>query len=183
MFKFRSTFEKYGRVNGKRVNGGGLWCCSLQRWQPKRDLSEELKSDVGIRGRNIPGTESSRYKGPGQEGACWRNSQGARGVQYTVLLGYRSVAKVVSDSLWPHGLQHASFLCPSLSSRVCSHSCPLNQWCCLTVSSSAAPFSFCFQSLSQHQGLFQWVSCLHQVAEVLELRHQSFQWMFRVDFL
>ena len=40
-------------------------------------------------------------------------------------------------------------------------------------------------SLSQHQGLFQWVSSSHQVAEVLEfqLQHQSFQWIFRADFL
>ena len=40
-------------------------------------------------------------------------------------------------------------------------------------------------NLSQHQGLFQWVSCSHQVAEVLELQlqHQSFQRGFRVDFL
>ena len=39
--------------------------------------------------------------------------------------------------------------------------------------------------LSQHQGLFQWVSSLHQVAKVLEfqLQHQSFQWIFRTDFL
>ena len=38
---------------------------------------------------------------------------------------------------------------------------------------------------SQHQGLFQWVSSLHQVAKVLEflLQHQSFQWIFRTDFL
>ena len=34
-------------------------------------------------------------------------------------------------------------------------------------------------NLSQHQGLFQWVSYLHQVAKVLELQHQSFQWIFR----
>ena len=40
-------------------------------------------------------------------------------------------------------------------------------------------------NLSQHQGLFKWVSCLHQVAKVLEfqLQHQSFQWIFRTDFL
>ena len=40
-------------------------------------------------------------------------------------------------------------------------------------------------NLSQHQSLFQWVSCLHQVAKVLELQlqHQSFQRLFRVDFL
>ena len=40
-------------------------------------------------------------------------------------------------------------------------------------------------SLSQHQGLFQWVSSSHQVAKVLELQlqHQSFQWIFRTSFL
>ena len=40
-------------------------------------------------------------------------------------------------------------------------------------------------SLSQQQGLFQWVSSSHQVARVLEfqLQHQSFQWIFRIDFL
>ena len=40
-------------------------------------------------------------------------------------------------------------------------------------------------SLSQHQGLFQWVGSLHQVAKVfeLQLQHQPFQWIFRVDFL
>ena len=40
-------------------------------------------------------------------------------------------------------------------------------------------------NLSKHQGLFQWVSSSHQVAKVLEfqLQHQSFQWIFRTDFL
>ena len=40
-------------------------------------------------------------------------------------------------------------------------------------------------NLSQHQGIFQWVSSSHQVAKVLEfqLQHQSFQWIFRTDFL
>ena len=40
-------------------------------------------------------------------------------------------------------------------------------------------------SLSQHQGLFQWVSSPYQVAKILELQlqQQSFQWIFRTDFL
>ena len=48
--------------------------------------------------------------------------------------------------------------------------------------SSPSPPTF---NLSQHQGLFQWVSSLHHVAKVLEFQfqHQSFQWIFRVDFL
>ena len=91
---------------------------------------------------------------------------------------------VMSDSLQPHGLQHAKFPCPSLSPQICSNSCPLSQWCYLTFSSSAAPPPFAF-NLSQHQGLFQWIGSSHQLAKVLELQlqHQSFQWVFRVDFL
>ena len=48
----------------------------------------------------------------------------------------------------------------------------------------SSPFPLTF-NLSQHQGLFKWVSSLHQVAKVLEfkLQHQSFQWIFRTDFL
>ena len=50
------------------------------------------------------------------------------------------------------------------------------------ILSSPSPPTF---NLSQHQGLFQWVSSSHQVAKVLEfqLQHQSFQWIFRTDFL
>ena len=54
---------------------------------------------------------------------------------------------VVSDSLWPHGLQHTRLPCPSLSPGVCSNSCPLSQWCRPTISSSVAPhFSSWLQS-------------------------------------
>ena len=53
---------------------------------------------------------------------------------------------VVSDSLWPHGLQHSRLPCPSLSPRVYSNSCPLSLWCHPTISSSIIPFSSCPQS-------------------------------------
>ena len=48
----------------------------------------------------------------------------------------------------------------------------------------SSPFPPTFD-LSQHQGLFKWVSTSHQVGKVLEsqLQHQSFQWIFRTDFL
>ena len=69
----------------------------------------------------------------------------------------------MSNSLWPQGLQHARLACPSLSPGVCSNSCPLSQWCHPTISSSVTPYS-CPQS-SQHQGIFQWVSSVHQVAK------------------
>ena len=53
---------------------------------------------------------------------------------------------VVSDSLWPHGLQHAKLPCPSPTPRACSNSCPLSRWCHPTISSSDVPFSSCLQS-------------------------------------
>ena len=53
---------------------------------------------------------------------------------------------VVSDSLWPHGLQHARLPCPLPSPGACSNSCPLSQWCHPTISSSFVPFSSCLQS-------------------------------------
>ena len=61
---------------------------------------------------------------------------------------------VISDSLKPHGLQHARPPCPLLTPGACSNSRPLSQWCCPTISSSIVPFSS-HHHLSLHQGLFQ----------------------------
>ena len=52
---------------------------------------------------------------------------------------------VVSDTLWPSGLQHARPPCPSPTPGVHSNSCPLSQWCHPTIS-SVVPFSSCLQS-------------------------------------
>ena len=56
------------------------------------------------------------------------------------------IRQVMSDSSRPCGLQHARLPCPSPSPRVCPNSCPLNQWCQSTISSSLTLFSFCLQS-------------------------------------
>ena len=91
---------------------------------------------------------------------------------------------VVSDSLRTHGLQHARF-------PVHHHLPEFTQthvhWVRDAIQTShplQPPIPFAF-NLSQHQGLFKWVSASHQVAKVLEfqLQHQSFQWIFRTDFL
>ena len=50
-----------------------------------------------------------------------------------------------SLTLWSPGLKHDRLLCPSLSPRICSNSCPLNWWCYLTISTSAT-LSSCLQS-------------------------------------
>ena len=53
---------------------------------------------------------------------------------------------VVSDSLWPHGLQHARPPSPSPVPRAWSNSCPLSQWCYPKISSSVVLFSSRLQS-------------------------------------
>ena len=89
----------------------------------------------------------------------------------------------VSNSLWPHGLQHARLPCPLPSPRVCSNSCPLNWWCPPTISSCCPLLSL---SIFRSIRVFASESALCiRLPKVLELQQQyeSFQWVFRVDFL
>ena len=86
------------------------------------------------------------------------------------IVQFSSVQSVVSNPLQPHGLQHTRPPCPSPTHRVYSNSCPLSRWCHPTISSSVIPFSSCLQYLSQHQGLFKWVSSSNQVDKVLEFQ-------------
>ena len=57
------------------------------------------------------------------------------------------ICSVMSDSLWPHGLQHARLPCPTPTPGACSNSRPSTQWCHPTISSSVIS-SFCLQSFS-----------------------------------
>ena len=80
------------------------------------------------------------------------------------LISFSSVqfsCSVMSDSLQPHGLQHARPPCPSPTPWVYPNSCPLSRWCHPTTSSSVAPFSSCPQSFPasgsfQMSQLFAW---------------------------
>ena len=65
-------------------------------------------------------------------------------LKYPLLLLFSCSA--ISDSLRPHGLQHARLPCPSASPRVCTNSCLLSWWCHPTISSSVDPFFSCLQS-------------------------------------
>ena len=67
-----------------------------------------------------------------------RNTVNIRSVQFS--------HSVVSDSLWPHGLQHTRLPCPSPTPGAYSNSCPLSRWCHPTLSSSVVSFSSCLQS-------------------------------------
>ena len=95
---------------------------------------------------------------------------------------------VVSNSLRPHGLQHARPLCPSPTPGACSNF----HWVSDAIQPShplSAPSPLTF-NLSQHQYLFKWASSSHQVAKVLEfqLQHRpsseySGLISFRIDWL
>ena len=56
---------------------------------------------------------------------------------------------VMSDSLWPHWLQHARPPCPSPSLGACLNSCPSSQWFHPSISSSVIPSSSCLQSFPE----------------------------------
>ena len=83
---------------------------------------------------------------------------------------------VVSNSLQPHGLQHARPPCPSPTPRACSNSCPSSRWCHPPISSSIVPFSSCPQSFPASESLpmNQFFASGGQILE-LQLQHQSFQ--------
>ena len=94
-----------------------------------------------------------------------------------------SIAKSCLN-LWLHGLQHSGFpVLPYLLEFAQTHI----HWIsgAIQLSYPLFPPSPPAFNLSQHQGFFQWVSSLHQVAKVLQLhiQHQSYQRIFRVHFL
>ena len=79
--------------------------------------------------------------------SCSRNNKGERVFSRQTLSQETRLfsCSVVSNSLRPHGLQHARFPCPSLSSGASSNSCLSSQWCHPTISSSVASSSSCLQ--------------------------------------
>ena len=104
-------------------------------------LGEKLRDGTQI----SAGLETSKRKGKGLLGdnhpSAW-----ILALTYYYFCWVQFSHSVVSDSLQPHGLQHAKPPCPSPAPRPCSNSCPLSWWCHPTISSSLVPFSSCLQS-------------------------------------
>ena len=98
---------------------------------------------------------------------------------------------VESDSMWPHGLQHAKLPCPSPSPGAYSTSCPLSQWSYPTISSSVVPFSSHLQSFpaSRSFQMSQFFASGNQSigvsasASVLPMNIQDRLISFRIDWL
>ena len=120
---------------GKDPDAGKDW-----RWEEKGMTEDEM---VGWHHRlDGHGFEWTLGVGYGQRGLvfCRSYDHNIKGERFTF---YELSHSVVSNSLWPHGLQHA---CHSPTPRSCSNSCPWSWWCHSTISSSVDPFCFCLQS-------------------------------------
>ena len=104
------------------------------------------------------------------------------GILCSVSFSVQFSRSVVSDSLWPHELQHARPPCPSPTPRVYSNSCPSNQWCHPAISSSAIPFSSCPQSLPA-SGSFPMSQLFTWGSQSIGHQHQSVQWTPRTHLL
>ena len=81
----------------------------------------------------------------GAQSSLWTNSHIHTWLLKTIS-SVQSSRSVISNSLRPHGLQHARLPCPSPSPGSCSNSCALSRWHYPTISSSVIPFSSCLQS-------------------------------------
>ena len=104
-------------------------------------LEKEMANHSSILAWKIPWMEElGRLQSVGLQrvGHNWANS-------LVHIRFFQFSRSVVSNSLWPHGLQHARPPCPSPTPRVYSTLCPLSQWCHQTILSSVVPFS-CLQS-------------------------------------
>ena len=88
----------------------------------------------------------------------------------------------MSDSLWPHRLQHARIPCPSLYLKSLLKLMSIESVIPPTISSPVTQFSSYSQPFPASES-FPMVGFSHQVAKVLELQYKSFQWIFRFELL
>ena len=95
----------------------------------------------------------------------------------------------MSDSLQPHGLQHARLPCPSPIPEACSNSCSSSRWCHPTLSSSVVPFSSCLQSFpasgsfAKSQLFFRWPKYWRFSFSINPSNEYSGPISFRIDWL
>ena len=118
-----------------------VWCLGQQD-----PLGEEMATHSSIIAWRIPWTEELgglQSMGSQRVGHNWRTA--CTHIAFTLyLVQFRG--SVMSDSLWPHGLQHVRLPCPSPTPGACTNSCASSQWCHPIISSSVLPFSSCPQS-------------------------------------
>ena len=151
------------------VSGPGSWLTPLRLLQSPRTCSASARgpaSNLSLDrnfSNNVAACQSSQGSTPSWKGqkpilskelstfkTCIKRYSFIQFIQVRinkyVYVSVQLSHSVVSDSLRPHGLQHARPLCPPPTPGVYSDSCPSSQWCHPTISSSVIPFSSCLQS-------------------------------------
>ena len=154
-----------------------LWC-PLNSWmaspmaQTVKRLPAMWETRVRFLGQEDPlekemaiHSSTLAWKIPWTEKPDRLQSMGSQRVRHnwttSVSLSVQFSPSVLSNSLWPHKLQHARPPCPSPTSEVHSNSRPLSRWCHPAISSSVIPLSSCLQSLPASESfpmsqLFAW---------------------------
>ena len=164
--------EEEPRIGGEKKRH---WRETFIRYKALSCLWRWQRPPIGLN----PNTSSHLTDGESRP-SRWIISQDSQ-----LLRGCLFSRSVVSDSLWPHGLQHTRLPYPSLSFWLCSNSCPLSQWCQSTISSSAAHFSSCPQSFPASRSFPKnWLFTPGgQSIKASASASVDFQWIFSVDFL
>ena len=169
------------------IEAVGDICCSVTDLYPTQCSRLENLRDGGVWWGAIYGVAQSqtRLKWLSSSSRCDPKDCSTAGftVPQYLLISYFSHS-LVSDALQNHALQHTRLPCPSPTPGVYSNSCPLSCWCHPTISSSVVPFSSRLQSfpVSGSFTVSQFFTSGGQILE-FQLQHQSFQWIFRTDFL
>ena len=153
------------------------WFRDRHKKLAKSDLSQDFCQDYKLQ----EVTNAHLYHQVARVSQKQRSWSSRESVCYFRMNSVQFSCSVMSDSLQPHGLQHARPPCPSPTPEAYSNSCPSNRWCHPTISSSVVPFSR-LQSFPASGSFSE--SVLHIRWPILEfhLQHQSFQWIFRTDF-
>ena len=111
-------------ISGHKVMIGHLSLCSWRVCGPNQGFTGFSSNWIHVPEKQLPQASCLGYREPSVQFSC----------------------SVVSDSLWPHGLQHTKPPCLSPTPGVYSNSCLLTRWCHPTISSSVVPFSSHLQS-------------------------------------
>ena len=99
---------------------------------------KELDTTEWLNTHHVPdnvlevGDSAKKQQGKNMVSQSWHSSWGDKSranKENMHMVCKNLIGSVVSDSLWPQGLQHARLPCPSPSPGACSHSCPLSWWC------------------------------------------------------
>ena len=123
-----------------------LWINDINRWFQSAAGADQPKSNAVCSKGALKSEFSTLREFSNEDRNLQHYIRGFIYIKALFLIRIKFSRSVMSDSLWPDGLQHARLPCPSPTPGVCSNSCPSSWWCHPTISSTVIPFSSCLQS-------------------------------------